>query len=34
MNFNNKKTQKIIAGVICIIVVLAMVVPMVLGYLI
>ena len=34
MNFNNKKTQKIIAAVICVLVVIAMVVPMVLGYLI
>lgn len=34
MNFNNKKTQKIIAGVICLIVVVAMIVPMILGYLI
>lgn len=34
MNFNNKKTQKIIAGVICILVVIAMVVPMILGYLV
>lgn len=34
MNFNDKKTQKIIASVICIIVVVAMIVPMILGYLI
>ncbi len=34
MNFNDKKTQKTIASVICIIVILAMVVPMVLSYLV
>lgn len=34
MNFFNKKTQKRIAAVICVIVALAMVIPMVLEYLI
>lgn len=33
MNFFNRKTQKRIAAAICIIVVIAMVVPMVLEYL-
>lgn len=33
MNFFNRKNQKKIAGVICIIVILAMIVPVVLGYL-
>ena len=33
MNFFNRKNQKIIAAVICIIVVVAMVVPMIFGYL-
>lgn len=32
MNFFNRKNQKRIAAVICILVVIAMVVPMVLGY--
>lgn len=34
MNFFNRKTQQKIAAVICVIVVIAMVVPMVLGYLV
>ena len=34
MNFNNPKTQKKIAAAICILLVIAMVVPMILGYLI
>lgn len=34
MNFFNRKTQKRIAAVICILVVIAMVVPMVLEYLV
>lgn len=34
MNFNNKKTQQKIAAVICILLVIAMVVPTILGYLI
>lgn len=33
MNFNNNKTKRIIAGIICGILVVAMIVPMVLGYL-
>lgn len=33
MNFNNDKKRRIIAGVICGILVIAMIVPMVLGYL-
>lgn len=33
MNFNNKKTQKIIAAVICVLLVIAMILPMVLSYL-
>ena len=33
MNFFNRKTQKRIAAVICVLVVIAMIVPMVLGYL-
>lgn len=32
MNFFNHKTQKRIAAAICILVIIAMVVPMVLGY--
>lgn len=34
MNFFNRKTQKRIAAAICIIVVIAMVIPMVLNYLV
>lgn len=34
MNFFNRKTQKRIAAVICILVVIAMVVPLVLNYLV
>ena len=33
MNFNNKKTQKTIAAVICVLLVFAMILPMVLSYL-
>ena len=33
MNFNNKKTQKTIAAVICDLLVIAMILPMVLSYL-
>ena len=32
MNFFNRKNQKKIAGVICFIVILAMIIPVVLGY--
>ncbi len=32
MNFFNHKTQRRIAAVICVLVIIAMVVPMVLGY--
>lgn len=34
MNFNNNKTKRIIAGVICGLLVIAMIVPMIIGYLI
>ena len=34
INFNDNKTKRIIAGVIIILIIAAMVVPMVLGYLI
>ena len=33
MNFYNKKTQKTIAAVICLLLVIAMILPMVLSYL-
>ena len=33
MNFNNKKTQKTIPAVICVLLVIAMILPMVLSYL-
>lgn len=33
MNFFNKKNQQRIAGVICVLLIIAMVLPMVLGYL-
>lgn len=34
MNFNDNKTKRIIAAVICLLLVAAMVVPMILGYMI
>lgn len=33
MNFNDRKTKRIIASVICILIVVAMILPMVLAYL-
>lgn len=34
INFHDNKTKRIIAGIICGVIVIAMVVPMVIGYLI
>lgn len=33
MNFHNNKTKRIIAGVICALLVIAMIVPLIIGYL-
>lgn len=34
MNFHNNKTRRLIASIICILIVLAMIIPMVIGYLV